>query len=306
MNARRNPEVLIDAFLAEGVSDLPDRVFDAVRSDIHRTRQRVVIGPWREPHMLTPIRLSIAAAIVLIGGGIAWSQLGALPAGPGDQTTPSPTAAPSPTGAASRTAVPSPGPQLIGGATHLLDPGRYRIDYATVPGATGPGPTIDFTITAAGWTNFANFAADRNYDDGASVGPSFVVWNITNVSKDPCTDHTPRVPPPGDGIDALLEALGEQVGIEAGPLTPVTIDGYAGKYVELTITADITDCEGGFFTWGSDREGRFAQATGEVDRVYALDVEGRRVTFFTRVLRDSAPDHVGQLRRLVESIDIQP
>lgn len=300
MNARRNPEVLIDAFLAEGVSDLPDRVFDAVRSDIHRTRQRVVIGPWREPNLITPIRLAVAAAIVVIAGSIAWSQLGAPLLGPGDRPEPSPTAAPSPTTAPSTT------PQLIGGDTRLLEPGRYRIDYGAVPGATGPGPTIDFTITAAGWTNFANFAADRNYDDGASVGPSFVVWNITNISKDPCTDHTPQSTAPGEGVDALLEALAGQTGIEAGPLTPVTVDGYAGKYVELTITADITACEGGFFTWGSETAGRYAQATGEVDRVYALDVEGRRVTFFTRVLRDSAPDHVGQLRRLVESIDIQP
>lgn len=262
--------------------------------------------------MPTSTRLAVAAAVVVIAGGIAWSQLGATLADPGDRPKASSTAASSLTTAAPATAAAPPTaaasatPRLVGGDTRLLEPGRYRIDYAVVPGTTGSGPTIDFTITSAGWTNFWNFAVDRNYDDGASVGPSFVVWNITNIPKDSCTDHAPQSPPVGDGIDPLLEALAGQRGIEAGPLTPVTVDGYAGKFVDLTITADITACEGGFFTWGSEQDGRYAQASGEVDRVYALDVEGRRVTFFTRVLRDSAPDHVGQLRRLVESIDIQP
>ena len=295
MTASRNPDQLIDAFLAEGLDDLPDRVFDAVRSDIHGTRQRVVIGPWREPNLVTPIRLAVAAAILVGAVGIAWSQISPRLPGIGGQPTPIPTAVPSPT------------PLRIGvDAVGSLEPGRYRIDYRLVPGSTGLGPTIDFTISAAGWVAFDQFAVDRNYDDGASAGPSFVVWNITNVYEDPCTGHEPRFPAPESDIDSLLVALAAQKGIEAGPLTPVTVDGYAGKYVELTIETDITDCPGGFFTWGSENDGRYAQGTGEVDRVYALDVEGRRVTFFTRVLPDSAPDHVGQLRRLVESIDIQP
>ena len=52
MTARR-PDELIDAFLEEGRDDLPDRVFDAVRGEIHRTRQRVVIGPWTGPCAVT-------------------------------------------------------------------------------------------------------------------------------------------------------------------------------------------------------------------------------------------------------------
>ena len=294
MTAPRNPDVLIDAFLAEGLTDLPDRVFDAVRSDIHRTRQRVVFGPWREPKLLTPIRLALAAAIVIVAAGVAWTQISPEMPGIGGQPTPPPTAAP------------SASPQTISGAKQLLDPGRYRIDYRLVPGSTGLGPTIDVTIPAAGWANFESFAFDRDYDDGASAGPSFVVWNITNVYEDPCTGHTPKFPAPGGGIDELLEALASQAGIEAGPLTPVTIDGYAGKFVDLTIVTDISTCPDGFFTWGSDDNGRFAQGTGEVDRVYAIDVDGRRVTFFTRVLPDSMQEHRAQLRRIVESIDIQP
>jgi hypothetical protein len=68
MTAPRNPDDLIRAFLGEGETDLPDRAFDAVRADIHQTRQRVVIGPWREPDMSTFARVAIAAIAVLTVG----------------------------------------------------------------------------------------------------------------------------------------------------------------------------------------------------------------------------------------------
>jgi hypothetical protein len=40
----------------------------------------------------------------------------------------------------------------------------------------------------------------------------------------------------------LLTALAGQPGIIAGPLTDVTVDGYTGKYVELTVATDIATC----------------------------------------------------------------
>ena len=48
MTAPRDADRLIQTFLSEGETDLPDRAFEAVRRDIHRTHQRVVLGPWRE------------------------------------------------------------------------------------------------------------------------------------------------------------------------------------------------------------------------------------------------------------------
>ena len=56
---------LIRAFIAEGREELPDRAFDAVRGEIHRTRQRVVIGPWREPQMSNLAKVALAAAAVI-------------------------------------------------------------------------------------------------------------------------------------------------------------------------------------------------------------------------------------------------
>ena len=47
MTAPRDPDRLIRAFIDEGMTELPDRAYDAVRSHIDQTHQRVVIGPWR-------------------------------------------------------------------------------------------------------------------------------------------------------------------------------------------------------------------------------------------------------------------
>src|SRR5439155_13499714 len=81
MTASRDPDKLIRAFLDEGQTDLPDRVFDAVRHDIQRTRQRVVIGPWRVPNMNMFARVAIAAAAV-VAIGFAWVNFGPSRAGP--------------------------------------------------------------------------------------------------------------------------------------------------------------------------------------------------------------------------------
>ena len=66
MNAPRDHELLIKAFLAEGQTELPDRTYDAVRDHIDQTRQRVVIGPWRKPQMSNLARIAAAAAAVLV------------------------------------------------------------------------------------------------------------------------------------------------------------------------------------------------------------------------------------------------
>ena len=44
---RRDHEALLSAYLAVGMEVLPDGVVDAVLDEVHRTRQRTVIGPWR-------------------------------------------------------------------------------------------------------------------------------------------------------------------------------------------------------------------------------------------------------------------
>lgn len=280
MTAPRNPERTLEAFLTDGPMELPDRAFDAIRHDIHRTRQRVVIGPWREPNAATLSRLAIAAAVVL-AVGVVWLNLGRSPTGPGSGPTPMP--------------VTSDGP---------LAPGRYVLSHLQAAPAEGlPGPSITVTVPSSGWTAFGGFALDKNYGaTAAEAGPSFVFWSITNRYVNACTDHTLLSPAPGPTIDALLESLAAQPGIEAGPRTDVTIDGYVGKFVELTVVTDIATCTGGFYPWAD----KYVQGNGEILRVYALDVDGFRLTFFGRIPTRTTPADLALLESVFDSIDIQP
>lgn len=290
MTAQRTPDTLIRAFLEEGLVELPDRAFDAVRRDIHRTRQRAVLGPWMEPTMTTLSRLAIAAA-VLVAVGVAWVNLGPVADVGPPKPTPTPTAAPSST------------PVPVSGFMDL-PAGRYAFDWSRTPGADGePGPTISITIPSEGWTSYDTFAADKNYGPGdAGAGPSFVVWKITNRYVDGCAPDAVLSPAPGPGIDELLSALGNQPGITTGSATQVTVDGYSGKSIELTVTVDIATCIGGFFPWLE----KFVQGNNERLRVYALDVEGFRLTFFLRIPEQTTPSDLAELEGIIDSVDIEP
>lgn len=293
MTAPRNADSLIAAFLAEGQTELADRAYDAVRRDIHRTRQRAVLGPWREPHMSTLTRLALAATVV-VALGVAWVNLGpaSVPGGPSPAASPTPDATPSP----------SAGATVVGNGP--VAPGRYTFRYDLAAAADGrTGPSITVTVPAAGWTAFNGFALDKNYGPtDAEAGASFVTWWISNRYTDPCTNDTPVSPAPGPGVDELLEALADQQGITAGPLTPVTVDGYSGKYVELTVATDIATCSGGFYPWLH----KYVQGNNELLRVYALDVDGFRLTFFLRIPERTTPADRAELESIVDSVDIQP
>ncbi len=299
MTASRDPDKLIAAFLDEGQTDLPDRVFDAVRHDIQRTRQRVVIGPWRVPNMNMFARVAIAAAAV-VAIGFAWVNFGPSRAGPGVGAQPTPT--------------PTPSPQPLPDAGALA-PGTYWLNGDPEVTNGTPVPRIAVTMPA-GWTAdgdllLKNYAPDLNPGEldasDAGAGPSLVAWQISGTFVDPCTNHTLVKPTPGPGIDALADALAHQPGTTAGPLTAVTVDGYSGKFVELTVTTDISKCGDNFMIWASsDGNSRWVQGTNEMNRIYILDVEGRRFTFSARIpARTTAADRA-ELEAVIASIDIQP
>ena len=287
MTAPHNTDRLIRAFLIEGQTDLPDRAFDAVRGDIHRTRQRVVIGPWREPRRSTLARVAIAAAAIA-AIGLAWVNFGQPQRGVGNQ--PAPSASPQPVT-----------------TTGIVKPGRYRLN---VDPADAASPRIVATLPA-GWFSDDGAILTKNY--GTYSGAAFGAWQVTGTVVDPCTNHQEVQPTPKAGvagIDALAEALANQPGTSAGPPTPVTIDGYRGKLVELTVTADISKCGNGldgFHIWSSPGgDQRYVQDSNETNRIWILDVDGKRFTFVARIPARTLPADKAELESIIASIDIEP
>ena len=102
MTAPRDPDARIAAFFEATQPELPDRAFDAVRRDIHRTRQLWAIGALREP-IAFPGAGFFAAAAAVVAIAIVLVNLGPI-GGPGGVPTPAPTA----TAAATPAISPSP------------------------------------------------------------------------------------------------------------------------------------------------------------------------------------------------------
>src|SRR5919204_4358361 len=97
MNARRDPDLLIKAFLEDGVNELPERSYHAVRAATEQTRQWVVIGPWREQQMQRFAMFGVAAAVIVLAVAVGLRFLpGDGGSGFGGQPTASPTPSPSP------------------------------------------------------------------------------------------------------------------------------------------------------------------------------------------------------------------
>lgn len=142
MSTRRDFDRTTQAWLAEGPSELADRVLDAALHEVHSTHQRRLLWglPWRTPAMNTPQRVAAGVAIVAVIGFAALSFLGRGP-GYGAGPTPSPTLSPSPIA----TVAPSPGlatmPPL---SATFVSPWygyqvKYPVGWQTTPGQ-GPWP----------------------------------------------------------------------------------------------------------------------------------------------------------------------
>jgi len=303
MTAQRDTDRLIRAFLDEGVAELPDRAFDAVRGEIHRTRQRAVFGSWREPRMTTLARVAIAAAAVF-AVGLAWVNFGAPKSGVGG---PNPSSSPSPSVSPSVVVSASPAGGIANAAIGTLAPGTYRLGEDGSPGAPDPARLI--VTVPARWSYDGILYRDTSLTDGIAFTP----WEVIGTAVDPCTNHTLKTPTPPagvDGIDELVAALTHQPGIAAKPPTAVTIDGYAGTMVEITLTpdVDITTCPGGgFFVWASPADDfRFVQGNEETNRIWILNVGGERYSFLARIPKGVPADELAELDSVVRSIQIEP
>jgi hypothetical protein len=99
MNTQTGLDRRAAAWLADGPTELSDRVLDAALHEVHLTQQRRAMRvPWRFPLMPALTRATGIAAVALVAvvgaGGLIYLN---APGGPGGSTTPPATKAPSPT-----------------------------------------------------------------------------------------------------------------------------------------------------------------------------------------------------------------
>jgi hypothetical protein len=282
----RDPDRLIRAFLDEGGTELPDRVYSEVRNQIDVTRQRVVFGPWRETQMTNFTRFAIAAVAVVVVAVVAIKLLpgsngiGGLPT-----SAPSPTAAlPTASPAVVATSTPAPalspspgvtltqsrvGTPLAAGTYYVADPFgqplRLSLPDEWTLSTLKPG-IIDL------WRSTATDDANAN---------TLSIARVNKVFADPChNDLGPKVET--NTVQEIVAALTSQTGFQAGPVTDIQIDGAAGKTFELqnSIDTETARCTGGLMLWqwttavSPTRDENAGTNGGTRERFWVLDVNG--------------------------------
>lgn len=281
MTASRDPDRLIRAYLADGPTELPRRSYEAVDDLIERTRQRAVVGPWRDPRMSILARAVIGAAAVIVAAVIGVNVLrGPTSSPPGSAgATPSPTSSPSPSVLAS----PSE-PTAYTWPTDL-PAGTYRTSLRW-----DPSLVFNFTVPA-GWQS-----RDVNLRKG--VRASLMFYPVENVVTDVCTHTlTPNfhrsVP---EVVQALQKVLTVQVGradlkigdrtatevtFDAGPAVGCSPSEYA--FIALPVGICGTGCGG----LGPNWIGLEFAGGREHNRIWLMDV-GRKAIAIAEVWTDDA------------------
>jgi len=295
MNAGPDVERRISSWLAEEVpTRAPDRILPAAFERTRQTHQRRFGAAWRSITMNRTWQLATVAVVgvLIIGLGAVWLG-GSWGVGGPSGPTPSPTPVPSP--------FPSSGD---------VEPGTYVLQ------GTG-SPSITLTLTT-GWQS-DNGAPVKN--NGTSASLTLMPWIVRNVTSDPCQwNPDPALspsqtalldPPVGPTVDDLASALAKQPLRDATTPAAITIDGYAGKSLELTVPADLdfSTCSGGFFvSWvgpTTDDTMGFARP-GSHDRVLIIDVAGARLVLDAIDFPDATAQDRAELQAIVDSIQIEP
>jgi len=290
MTAPRNPDQLIRAFLDEGQAELPDQVYDAVRDRIEHTRQRVVIGPWRAPDMSKIVGFGAAAAAVVVAAFIGIQLLG-----DSNVVAPGPSATPTATGGPTAQPTAPAGPKNLAQTTDL-DPGTY---------ASGGGFPVQFDLTITDrWATWgANATINRIWkpcDPSPCTGYSAILSFeiVSNTFADPC--EFVLGPEISDSVEDLVNAVTSLTGFEAGPVTDVSVDGYAGKSFELSFVGPLDEsCADGTVQWltGADRVSWGTEVLSQ--RVTVLDADGTRLVV-DAVVYDG---DMAEMETIIDSID---
>lgn len=196
-----------------------------------------------------------------------------------------------------------------------LEPGTYFIDPDSDPSTP---LRVVYEVPADGWSQW--FGAVKFAEDG------HVMVNITtvvNLVRHGCRDHSWADPPIGPSVDDLTAALADLAPFRVtSPSKDVTIYGYSGKYLELTVPDlpvegdDFTGCvDGDLSSWvapidiaegeGGAFHGYNAEP-GRIEEFWILDVDGTRLVIETNWSPASPPEDVAEMRAILDSIRIEP
>jgi hypothetical protein len=305
MTRQFDADRILEDWLADIPSRLPDRVVEAIVADIDRTPQRMRFGlPRREDMNRLAFALGTVAAgllVVLVGLGLFYNQPGV--GGPGASPSPSPTA--DPTATQHATEAPTAEPSLAPAATPLprsqaLEEGTYYTDVGR--------HRLTFTVSDA-WTSFEHWAL--MVDEAEPPSGAFLMFHggVKNVYADACQwVDTQLSPSPGPSIDDFAAALTAVEDRTVSEPTEVIVGGHRALYLQVRAPEiDFASCHDGQFTGVvADTYDIWHISPGETWDVWLIDVDGAR--FFINSIRypDTPSEIVDEIAEIVASLELEP
>jgi len=248
---------------------------------------------------------SLALAVVLAVGACAPGPEAA------DPPIPSPTAPSDPS--------PTPTIQDIMELEPLapIEPGTYLID----PDLDTSTPLRVVYEVPEGWSMW--IGATKFSDNDGHVAVS--ITTVVNLVHHGCRDHSWADPPVGPSVNDLAAALADLAPFRVtSPPKDVTIYGYSGKHLELTVPdlpvegegddRRFTGCvDGNLKSWvaaidAAEEGDAFYGYTGPGYReeFWILDVDGTRLVIAAERSPGSPPADLAELRAILDSIRIEP
>ena len=170
--------------------------------------------------------------------------------------------------------------------------------------------TIRVTITVpAGWSAIggAVWLEENKPPSGAALGFGRGAWLLS----DPCKYIAADVPV-GPTVADFVDAVAEHPILDTTAPVDVMLAGYSGKYFDLQVPADISNCEtepgnassGPIYRpW---EPGIYAQGPGHRWHLWVLDVDGVRVVVQSMDYAGTSEQRRTELQAIVDSVQIEP
>jgi hypothetical protein len=307
MNQRSDIDRVLQVWMTDGPTAIPDRVVDVVAARIGVQRQR---RAWPFPGRTTvntQIKLIAALAAAIVVAVVGYNMLPGLSSNAGG-TTPPATASPAPA-----TVAPSAAPT----ATARPASTPKTITYGSF-GSTGLAITFDLPV---GWGEF-----DRGWLFGPEnpAGAGVLIFATQGLYRDPCqwdVAGTGAETQPGDlavGADALELATALHTNsayTSASAPAPVSVGSHAGYAVEIELPADLDfvgptcdvvtgDQDGSYVVFGGFHF--YPQGPSNRWQVSVVDVDDVQLAVILSYFEGTPADDLAAARALIESIEITP
>ena len=276
MSDRGSFDHRLNLWLDEGPDAAPREDLAAVLETFPRFRQRRRFGREIIP-MPNYLRLAVAAAIVVVAGGLAIMQL--RPAGEQSAGAPTP-------GWADRFPVQT--------AKNFAVPFEYAID-----------PASGLVLLQPEDSSMHRFRIPSLASPGVYLARGVVLHAVTSVRADPCTDPaSSSAILPVRSAEQFADYLATIPWAKATPVS-LTVDGNEARAVEVTQDANAPDCPD-IWLWPDDDVPLSSKLDGTpAHRYAAVDVAGKTLVFVIFDV-DGLEPWLPTAEALIGSIHFQP